>query len=53
MYLPEYLDYNILANGVDSDQTDHLGAVWSGSTLFSAQCLLCLPSSKHFSLISS
>ena len=32
-------DADRMANSVDTDQTDPLGAVWSGSTLFAQTCL--------------
>ena len=32
-------DANGITNSEDPDQTAHLGAVWSGSTLFAQTCL--------------
>ena len=32
-------DADRMANNEDPDQTAHLGAVWSGSTLFAQTCM--------------
>ena len=41
-----------MANGVDPDQTEGSGAVWSGSTLFALTCLFkCLGSFQYVAII--